>query len=314
MNERQPARAEREVKPKDVFARSNMPSRWERLTNVAPKTVRDRKYLAFVAARYRGDKRLPHPDALEPPRELHTREYAYCVCMAVGAIAIILAVAGLAVQLPVLVVVGASAPSRCGLRRRTRSSPDATGDQPVPCAEAPVPARRIPTACRPFGFRGHRDAQHDDHQRRRHTRLLRSQDRIRNRARTRLRLFPARHPADRLVGGTRRGWREREADRRRPRRDKGAGEWSPERRSRRPSDYRRGQPTEEGSPHAPGCARPCLRRLSRPATPPKHERAAREERAESGRPARSRSASNGQTVLMRTTNRSVKSAGDWSRQ
>ena len=55
MKEWQPAHAEREVKPKDVFARSNMPSRWERLTNVSPKTLQDRKYLAFVAARYRGD-------------------------------------------------------------------------------------------------------------------------------------------------------------------------------------------------------------------------------------------------------------------
>ena len=150
MKERQPARAEREVKPKDVFARSNMPSRWERLTNVAPKTVRDRKYLAFVAARYRGDQRLPHPDALEPPRELHTREFAYCVCMAVGAIAIILAVARPGHSATCVTPRRSSAPSRCGVRRRTRSSPDATGDQPVPCAEAPVPTRRIPTACRPL--------------------------------------------------------------------------------------------------------------------------------------------------------------------
>jgi len=60
MGELQPVRGEREITAKDVFVRSNMPSRWERLTNVAPKTAPDRKYLAFVAARYRGDKRLPH--------------------------------------------------------------------------------------------------------------------------------------------------------------------------------------------------------------------------------------------------------------
>ena len=67
MAELQPVRGEREITAKDVFVRSNMPSRWERLTNVAPKTAPDRKYLAFVAARYRGDKRVPHPGDLEPP-------------------------------------------------------------------------------------------------------------------------------------------------------------------------------------------------------------------------------------------------------
>lgn len=30
--------AERMIRPKEVFGRSNMPSHWERLTNVAPKS------------------------------------------------------------------------------------------------------------------------------------------------------------------------------------------------------------------------------------------------------------------------------------
>lgn len=55
------------VIPKDVFRRPNMPSRWERLTGVFPKTPPDRKYLAFVAARSRRDKQLPHPYALAIP-------------------------------------------------------------------------------------------------------------------------------------------------------------------------------------------------------------------------------------------------------
>ena len=38
MAELQPVGGEREITAKDVFVRSNMPSRWERLTNVAPKT------------------------------------------------------------------------------------------------------------------------------------------------------------------------------------------------------------------------------------------------------------------------------------
>lgn len=106
MSERQPVRAEREVTPKDVFARSNMPSRWERLTNVAPKTAQDRKYLAFVAARYRGDKRLPHPDELEPPGEFHTRQSTLCVGLASSGTGIALTAAGQATHLPPFVVAG----------------------------------------------------------------------------------------------------------------------------------------------------------------------------------------------------------------
>jgi hypothetical protein len=61
------------TRPQDVFRRSNMPSRWERIAGVSPKTVTDRKYLAFVAARYRGDERLRHPDSLAVPVEVQIR-------------------------------------------------------------------------------------------------------------------------------------------------------------------------------------------------------------------------------------------------
>jgi hypothetical protein len=54
----------REITAKDVFDRSNMPSRWERLTGVGPKIPKDRKFLNFVAARYCGEPRLPHPRQL----------------------------------------------------------------------------------------------------------------------------------------------------------------------------------------------------------------------------------------------------------
>lgn len=40
MAERQPAGAGREITPKDVFGRSNMPSRWERLDELATGTLR----------------------------------------------------------------------------------------------------------------------------------------------------------------------------------------------------------------------------------------------------------------------------------
>lgn len=87
------ASARREIAAKDVFVRSNMPSRWERLTGIAPKTAADRKYLAFVAARYRGDERLPHPDKLDVPSEVQFREHTlqggwWFVSIAVAATAI----------------------------------------------------------------------------------------------------------------------------------------------------------------------------------------------------------------------------------
>lgn len=66
----------RAVTPKDVFARSNMPSWWERLTGVAPKIDADRKFLAFVAARYRGEPRLPSPTDIVAPVSLLVRTIA----------------------------------------------------------------------------------------------------------------------------------------------------------------------------------------------------------------------------------------------
>ena len=76
----------RPITPKDVFQRSNMPSRWERLTSVSPKTATDRKYLAFVAARYRGDELLPHPDELAVPAELRAVQIAKTCAVVAAAV------------------------------------------------------------------------------------------------------------------------------------------------------------------------------------------------------------------------------------
>lgn len=64
MSKDQPA--ESRVAPQAVFNRSNMPSWWERLTGVSPKYVEDKVYLSFVAARYRGEERLPIPGPSSP--------------------------------------------------------------------------------------------------------------------------------------------------------------------------------------------------------------------------------------------------------
>lgn len=98
--------AQAAIRPKDVFARSNMPSRWERLTNVAPKTASDRKYVAFVAARYRGDARLPHPDEVEPPDEIPTRQRTQLGGRVAAATAAVLAVIGTASAVPAFTVTG----------------------------------------------------------------------------------------------------------------------------------------------------------------------------------------------------------------
>lgn len=104
MTEPQPAPDSRRISPKDVFVRSNMPSRWERITGVAPKTAADAKYLAFVAARYQGEERLPHPDALAVPDELGRRRRADLTCRWISAAAIALVILGLAADLVVVVV------------------------------------------------------------------------------------------------------------------------------------------------------------------------------------------------------------------
>lgn len=105
MSEPGPA-ASREISAKDVFARSNMPSRWERLTNVAPKTAPDRMYLAFIAARYRGDELLTHPDDLMPPDDFHVRERTLMVGWPSAALGVGLTLTGVATHLPVLTIVG----------------------------------------------------------------------------------------------------------------------------------------------------------------------------------------------------------------
>ena len=94
------------ITPKDVFDRSNMPSWWERLTGVAPKIPEDRTFLAFVAARYGGEPRLPHPDALASPDELrraqHASSFSGWACLASVALLAI----GLATQQSALAFVG----------------------------------------------------------------------------------------------------------------------------------------------------------------------------------------------------------------
>ena len=105
MTESLPAGRSRQITPKDVFERSNMPSRWERITGVAPKTAADRKNLAFVAARYAGEKRLPHPDTLAIP-ELGRRHWAGLINRWTSAAAITLMIIGLAAGVVIVVAAG----------------------------------------------------------------------------------------------------------------------------------------------------------------------------------------------------------------
>lgn len=104
MADRQPE--PRRVVPQDVFARSNMPSRWERIWGVAPKTVCDRKFLAFVAARYRGEVRLPHPDSLVQPGEVTRWHSARTAAYVVGPCAGLLTIIGLASNVVWIVALG----------------------------------------------------------------------------------------------------------------------------------------------------------------------------------------------------------------
>lgn len=105
MSERQPPAASRSIEPKDVFQRTNMPSRWERITSVSPKTALDRKYLAFVAARYRGDERLPHPDELAVPAEVAARRWTRLAGWTGVAIGAVTGAVGVNTHLAVLVVI-----------------------------------------------------------------------------------------------------------------------------------------------------------------------------------------------------------------
>jgi hypothetical protein len=100
----EPAKA---IAPKDVFQRSNMPSRWERLTGVSPKMPTDRMFLAWGAARYRGDERLPLPAELDSPRELTTLSWARTAGWSVCAIGGIMAAVGWSADVAGLLVAGA---------------------------------------------------------------------------------------------------------------------------------------------------------------------------------------------------------------
>lgn len=79
-----------------------MPSRWERLTGVSPKIAEDKLFLAFVASRYLGEKRLPHPEALAVPEELRQKQTADLLGGWACVGSIVLAHIGLASGQPVL--------------------------------------------------------------------------------------------------------------------------------------------------------------------------------------------------------------------
>lgn len=102
MSETECVRERRPISPKQVFERSNMPSRWERLTGVSPKIAEDKLFLAFIAARYIGEKRLPHPAKLVAPDEVRQKQAANLIggwaCAGWAALAVI----GLAAGRPLL--------------------------------------------------------------------------------------------------------------------------------------------------------------------------------------------------------------------
>ena len=102
MSVRQPAGKRRQISPRDVFERSNMPSRWERLTGVAPKIAEDKMFLAFVAARYRGEERHPHPGTLVAPDEVRQKRDANLVGGWACVVAVILGIIGLAANQPIV--------------------------------------------------------------------------------------------------------------------------------------------------------------------------------------------------------------------
>ena len=102
MSKRDSGGERRPISPKDVFERSNMPSRWERLTGVSPKIAEDTLFLAFVAARYLGEQRLPHPAELPVPEELGKKQKVEAFGGWVCAAAVVLGVIGLAASQPVL--------------------------------------------------------------------------------------------------------------------------------------------------------------------------------------------------------------------
>lgn len=109
MAERRPSGEHRRIAPKDVFERCNMPSRWERLTGVAPKTDPDRQYLSFLAACYRGEKRLPYPGTLVVPAEFGRHYCAQLFGRWTSAGAVIIVVTGLAIQQLVLAALAGAA-------------------------------------------------------------------------------------------------------------------------------------------------------------------------------------------------------------
>lgn len=79
-----------------------MPSRWERLTGVSPKIAEDKLFLSFVAARYLGEQRLPHPDKVPVPEEFHQKRKVEGVAGWACAGAVVLAMIALAASQPVL--------------------------------------------------------------------------------------------------------------------------------------------------------------------------------------------------------------------
>ena len=94
--------ADGRIAPKEVFDRSNMPSWWERLTGVSPKTTEDRVFLSYVAARYRGEAQLPHPRELVVPESVQHMQDAGLIGGLASAAAIVIALFGLAAGQPVV--------------------------------------------------------------------------------------------------------------------------------------------------------------------------------------------------------------------
>lgn len=73
-----------------------------------PKTTFDRMYLAFVAARYRGDKRLSRPDALEIPGSVSVHYGTHLTGWTVTAVSIVMMWVGATPRVIALTLTGAA--------------------------------------------------------------------------------------------------------------------------------------------------------------------------------------------------------------
>lgn len=106
MTKSQPAGERRHLSPEQVYKRSNMPSRWERLTGVSPKIAEDKLFLSFVAARYIGEQRLPDPGMLVKPDDVRRRQDGYLIGGWASLGAFVLTAIGLAAGQPIALGIG----------------------------------------------------------------------------------------------------------------------------------------------------------------------------------------------------------------